>query len=506
MLIRRLIPKEEGKRINLKVKVKDFGPISDGEITIKPLTIFIGPNNSGKSYAAVLIHSLFESLTSSIPFGFFFKFLGESGIEYYSEYIDELNKIVKGIEKKSGVDIPRQFVEKIFKQSLEKIFEKTLSKEIARSYACPLNELIRIDKSSFKLEIYYDSFQPPFNISLVYNKNDEEIKIEKLPQVDIKVKINIVEPQQVPFTKSTRGVKISGNEIQFYLTKGKEIRKEILFEIVEVTLDFIYNKLRSLAMPSYYLPAARSGILQGHRALAAGIIRRIPYVGIEKLPEIPPFSGVVSDFISSILNLPERKGTFYELAQEFEEEIIKGEVVVRPFEEYHGPDIKYKFKDTEIPLHRSSSTVSELAPLFLYLKYHIEPGNILIIEEPEAHLHPQNQLILAKFLVRMIRKGIYVIITTHSEFLLEKLSNFIMLSKIEPGERKKRYKYSDNDFLKLDDVSVHVFGYDEKSKGYKINKLEITEEDGIPQEEFLKVHEVLYEETFKIQKDLNAET
>jgi predicted ATPase len=340
----------------------------------------------------------------------------------------------------------------------------------------------------------------------VYNKNDEEIKIEILPQVDIKVKINMVEPQQIPFTKSTRRVKISENEIQFYLTKGKEIRKEILFEIVEVILDFIYYKLRSLAVPSYYLPAARSGILQGHRALAAGIIRRIPYVGIEKLPEIPPFSGVVSDFISSILNLPERKGTFYELAKEFEEEIIKGEVVVRPFEEYHGPDIKYKFKDTEIPLHRSSSTVSELAPLFLYLKYHIEPENILIIEEPEAHLHPQNQLILAKFLVRMIRKGIYVIITTHSEFLLEKLSNFIMLSKIEPRERKKRYKYSDNDFLKPDDVSVHVFGYDEESKGYKINKLEITEEDGIPQEEFLKVHEVLYEETFKIQKDLNAET
>ena len=37
---------------NLKLAVKNFGPIREGEVEFKPLTVFIGPNNSGKSYMA----------------------------------------------------------------------------------------------------------------------------------------------------------------------------------------------------------------------------------------------------------------------------------------------------------------------------------------------------------------------------------------------------------------------------------------------------------------------
>src|SRR5438876_3623752 len=50
-------------RVRLSVQIKDFGPISSGSIEIRPLTLFIGPNNSGKSYAAMLIHALLESYT-----------------------------------------------------------------------------------------------------------------------------------------------------------------------------------------------------------------------------------------------------------------------------------------------------------------------------------------------------------------------------------------------------------------------------------------------------------
>ena len=58
---------EEGKKIELKIEVEDFGPISGGRISLKPLTLFIGPNNSGKSYAAMLIHSIFEAYTMTFP-------------------------------------------------------------------------------------------------------------------------------------------------------------------------------------------------------------------------------------------------------------------------------------------------------------------------------------------------------------------------------------------------------------------------------------------------------
>ncbi|MGB9760361.1 MAG: hypothetical protein ACPLZG_11085, partial [Thermoproteota archaeon] len=83
----------------------------------------------------------------------------------------------------------------------------------------------------------------------------------------------------------------------------------------------------------YYLPATKSGILQGHKTLAASYSKKDSYVGIEQL-EIPKFSGVVPDFLSSIITLPEEKGPLYHLAQGFEKELVKGEVVVRTADEY----------------------------------------------------------------------------------------------------------------------------------------------------------------------------
>lgn len=170
--------------------------------------------------------------------------------------------------------------------------------------------------------------------------------------------------------------------------------------------NMILETLKSIQREHYYLPAARSGILQGYKALVASIVKTAPLIGKKELPGIPRLSGAVSEFISSLITLsPDRKGRFYELAQSFENELFKGEIMVKS-DKYLVPEIYYKFMDTEIPLYRSSSAISELAPLFLYLKYYVEPGSVLIIEEPEAHLHPQNQLILAKLLVRLVRKGV----------------------------------------------------------------------------------------------------
>jgi len=505
---RRRIFKDEKKRrkkIELKVEIKDFGPISDGVITLKPLTLFIGPNNSGKSYAAMLIHSIFESYTpTALPkrMPYFMRrrlFLEHFDSNTFFKEFPELKNQIDDLKESEELEISKQIIEKITNKIFEEIYEKRLSDEIIRSYACPLNELIRIGKESFELKINVNSY----DIRLAYQKN--KLKIKKYPQLDIKIKAKTNESPPVTINVKERKNKIFIN-LSVPLEKKEERRKFIFYLLMNKILDVLVSKIfENVAIPCYYLPAARSGILQGHKALAASIVKKAPYVGIERL-EIPKFSGVVSDFISSVITLPEERGPFYQLAQSFEKELIKGEIVVRTLDEYLYPEIKYSFQKTEIPLHRASSTVSELAPLFLYLKYIIEPGCILIIEEPEAHLHPENQRILAKFLVRLIRKGVNIVITTHSEYLLEQLSGFILLSKVDTKKRVEKYKYSEEDFLKPDEIATYVFDYDKKNGGYKIKEVEITEEDGISDEEFLKIHEVLYEEKLKLRRDLGVES
>ena len=41
-----------------RLDVTDFGPIVRANVDLRPLTVFIGPSNTGKSYLAILIYAL----------------------------------------------------------------------------------------------------------------------------------------------------------------------------------------------------------------------------------------------------------------------------------------------------------------------------------------------------------------------------------------------------------------------------------------------------------------
>ena len=47
------------------LEIENFGPINEARIEVKPLTVFVGPNNSGKTYVSLAIHS-FKNLLSKI--------------------------------------------------------------------------------------------------------------------------------------------------------------------------------------------------------------------------------------------------------------------------------------------------------------------------------------------------------------------------------------------------------------------------------------------------------
>ena len=49
---------------DLTINVKDFGPIASGKVDLRPLSIFIGPSNTGKSYLAGLLYALHRTVGS----------------------------------------------------------------------------------------------------------------------------------------------------------------------------------------------------------------------------------------------------------------------------------------------------------------------------------------------------------------------------------------------------------------------------------------------------------
>ena len=42
----------------VEIAVKNFGPIAEANIDLRPLTVFVGPSNTGKTYFATLVYAL----------------------------------------------------------------------------------------------------------------------------------------------------------------------------------------------------------------------------------------------------------------------------------------------------------------------------------------------------------------------------------------------------------------------------------------------------------------
>lgn len=55
---------------------------------------------------------------------------------------------------------------------------------------------------------------------------------------------------------------------------------------------------------------------------------------------------------------------------------------------------------------------------------HIQPNSVLIIDEPEVHLHPQWEYEYAKLITDYVRMGVKVVLTTHSLYMVKALKEF----------------------------------------------------------------------------------
>ena len=51
---------------NYRMKVRNIGPVTEGDIEFRPLTVFVGPSNTGKSYLATMIYALHRYFAGSL--------------------------------------------------------------------------------------------------------------------------------------------------------------------------------------------------------------------------------------------------------------------------------------------------------------------------------------------------------------------------------------------------------------------------------------------------------
>lgn len=103
------------------------------------------------------------------------------------------------------------------------------------------------------------------------------------------------------------------------------------------------------------------------------------------------------------------------LSQMFRPTYIKAEYVASVNEyvlQFGAPDRTGKYKPTNVGFGYTYALPIVVAALLA------RPNTILIVENPEAHLHPLAQSILSKFLTLISKRGVQIFIETHSEHII----------------------------------------------------------------------------------------
>jgi len=99
--------------------------------------------------------------------------------------------------------------------------------------------------------------------------------------------------------------------------------------------------------------------------------------------------------------------------------IIEGEFI-----EDNGNFI-FKKEDKDIELSNVAMGIKYFGILqVLSNSNYLYKGQILILDEPEVHLHPQWQLKLAEVIVDLVKQGVKILINSHSPYMIEALQRY----------------------------------------------------------------------------------
>lgn len=498
--------KELPKEFDLGFELKNFGPIAHADIKLKPLTVFIGPNNSGKSYAALVVKSVlnqveFPSHLPDVRYGPQTLLLDRDFLIGELVRNAGLLDLEQSLSRGGRVALETSSVEHLTHAAAEFAWTESLNIELLSSFGKPLADLSAEPRRPSEIAFTL----PNFTIRLRLDRKRDRFAFVQadLPKLDITAsRVNDELEIVVEFPDDSTAPQILRTGRLNYISEDKKSQPEY---IVRLILNHIEKCLTRIDVYwSHYLPPSRSGLLAGHKALAAAVLKQASYASMAAtlIPDLPP---TAANFLADLLTLPSGDGPFATLCDEFQESMTSGQVVLEASQGRPFPDIKYRFGKRQIPLHKASSMVSELAPLFLFLKYKVREGDVLIIEEPESHLHPGVQRKLAWLLTRLVRRGVRVLITTHSEYLLEQLGNFVMMSKIPGRRREQTYGYAKEDYLLPEEMATYLFKFDKRRKGFVTNLLKATAEQGFSEQGFGKVYDELYEESVKLEREAQDE-
>lgn len=98
----------------------------------------------------------------------------------------------------------------------------------------------------------------------------------------------------------------------------------------------------------------------------------------------------------------------------------------------------------------TASGIKAISVLDLLLRGdNITRSSLLILDEPEVHLHPKWQIIYCEIICNLVSQGVDIIVTTHSPYIIEALKHFSDKSDLETRfyMAKKEFGSTQSEFI-----------------------------------------------------------
>ena len=407
----------------MKISVKNLGVLKQAEFELGELTLICGGNNTGKTYATYAL------------FGFLQRWKSFLEVEIPSRPI---NALLKGDKTQVDITVKADDILRrgclTYTRQLSKLFASRPEHFKNTAFQVYLEpQTISLIKSRAIEHII--QFAEGLSLSLVKAKGEEELVISLLmlmegekgsfPPRMIKEIISdrVIEslfdkifPQ--PFIASTErtGAAIFRKELNF-------ARNRLLKEMIQAEENINPMELLFKSYQDYPLPVE----------VNVDFIRRLEDVAKEDSFLVENHPQVLNDFA----------------------DIIGGEYIAESNDTIY---FKPADKQQKLRMDESSSAVRSLLDIGFYLRHVAKPGDLLMIDEPELNLHPENQCRMARLFARLVNLGIRVFMTTHSDYIVKELNTLIMLNQDKPYLKQiaEEEGYKTEELIDADKIRVYI--------------------------------------------------
>ena len=394
----------------------------------KPLTLFCGPNSTGKTYLSYLLYAIFEN----------------------TDYIESkgLDKIVRYFSEYKEFTLNRELVESFIQ-------------DVAASMKTKLGGIFGIG------DLTVDKLFSQFELTLILSEGDYEKMIESPCRLISK-----------NGEKEFGIVKDASSDRVIYQMNGEDsmigIGRESLMGLRLMVNHFFRllcfrnsGGVRMLTVERNSIYTFKTELSLGRNELIDRIQQKSGRSELDILDMVNSSSRRYPLAVRSSLriandleNVQKFNSPYYKIAEQIENGILQGEVKITRTGDVEFVSDKVG-KTKHLPIHLTSSIVKTMSSLVISLKHIAHKGDLLIIDEPEMNFHPNVQISLMRIFAILTKLDLRIIISTHSDYMIREVNNLIMAGTVYSKNALliKEFGYDENMLLNRNDIAVKYFNY-----------------------------------------------